>query len=535
YMLKNLHNTLYPSKDFASALQLFLIQHIAVMLENPNGGNGPGRMDRYLWPYLKEEWESGKLNHDQVLEMIEEAFMIMDDRIAPLDSWVEAIVVGGTDEKGNCAVNPLSYIMIEAMMELKNQTHPGVYVSLPKNAPSDFVELCSEYIIKGYNRGQIYGDENIRKALVKDGFKYEETCDFYAGGCMEVGIQGKMGDMHFAYALNVPLILEIVLNGGKTFDGKYHFNCPYTKTLCDYSSYEEFYEAFEKEYIREINMMHEKIDLVTLGYKNHRPMYLMSSMVDDCLGRGKSINDGGEFYGNYGGSVVGCANVGDSLYSIKKIFEDKVFSKEDVLEALRNDYKDNETMRQYFLNLPKYGSGCKEATDITNQIMEIHNKTVKNYNNAMGGHGVSIILGFVWSGGYGAHVGATLDGRHSGKALSQGMSPQNGACTEGITTAFRDAMSLNLENVAGGASMMWDLDPKWATKDVVKSLLLSYFEMGGHIFQGNVMNKEILQEALKNPEEYRDLIVRVGGYSDKFVKLCPELQKEIVNRYVHSG
>ena len=530
YMLENLKNTLYPAKNFATAVQCFMVSHICVQYEILGGGNSPGRIDKYLWPYLKEEYESGVLSKKEVEEIIAELLMVYDERLAPLDGWVETCIVGGTDREGNSLVSPLTYIIVETFMKL-NQTHPAVYMSMPDNPSKEYLELAAKYIMKGGNRCQVFGDKAIQNALLKDGFDPKDVADYYAGGCMEIGVQGKQGEQHFSYAINVPLILETVLNGGVSFDGKWDFLGP-RKNLCDYNTFEELYDAFEKEFIRIIHLMYRKLDIHCSFYKGLRPMHLISSLCPECMERGKSLQEGGAKYPNYGGSAVGIPNVGDSLYSIKvAVYEDKVLSKKQLLNALKTNFENCPEIRKYLLNIPKYGGGSEEATGLVNKVLEIHNKTAKSYKNVLGGHGVTVILGFTFNAEYGAQTGASADGRLKGQTFAQSLSPQNSGVVEGLTQAINDALSLSLDNVAGGASMMWDLDPNLVNQKNLEAIILSYVQKGGHIFQGNVINKKMLTDALENPEENQHIIVRVGGFSARFVTLSKACQKEIIERY----
>jgi len=259
-------------------------------------------------------------------------------------------------------------------------------------------------------------------------------------------------------------------------------------------------------------------------------------MVHDCLERGRAINDGGARYPNYGGSAVGIPNVGDSLYAVKRaVFDDRHVSGAELLDALRANFKGHEALRTYLLNLPKFGCENTEADAMTDRVMRVYNRTIKAHRNPQGGHCRPIILGFVWVVSHGAQVGATPDGRLAGQPLAQSLSPQSGAAMKGLTGAINSATSLSLDEVSGGASMMWDLDVSWATPEVVRAVLLTFFQKGGHIFQGNVMDVSVLREAQKTPERFRDLMVRVGGFSARFVTLSKETQEEIITRHKYRG
>jgi trans-4-hydroxy-L-proline dehydratase len=224
------------------------------------------------------------------------------------------------------------------------------------------------------------------------------------------------------------------------------------------------------------------------------------------------------------------------MYAIKKaVFDDKKFTGQQILEALRANFQGHEAMRSYLRNLPKYGSGNEEATRMTDRVLRTFSDILHRYRTPFGGHARPVILGFVFSVSQGRQVGAMADGRLAATPLSQGMSPQSGAAVQGITAAINDATSLSLERVSGGASMMWDIDPVWAKPEFVGPVMRAFIKQGGHIFQGNVTSVEELIEAQKHPEDHPDLMVRVGGFSARFSSLDRSLQNEIISRYRYGG
>ena len=524
-----------PATTFREAVQSFFFQYLAVMFENPYGGNGPGRLDYYLWPYLKADMEAGRSTLEDARELIAELFIKLHERIAQSDGTVEAIVVGGRHPDGSSAINPLSHIIIEVSTELK-QTHPSVYVRLHDDAPGDFVDLTVRYLIEGENRAQVYGDDNMIAALHADGVAIEDARHWCAGGCMEVSPQGCSGDLLFTFAHNMPRTLELVLNGGKLIQGDGEQAIPHTKTLADYSSFDDLLADFEAELERELRLLLARLDIYLECLAKYRPSFLLSSMTHDCMERGRAINDGGARYQDYGGSGVGIPNVGDSLYALKRaVFEDKAFTGQQVLDALRADFEGHDHIHVYLRNLPKYGSGDPESTAMVDRVLRTFCRIIKSHRNPYAGHCRPIILGFTWVVGYGLQVAATPDGRRAGRPLAQSLSPQSGSAANGITAAITGACSLSLGEVGGGGSMMWDIAADWAKPEFVKPLLLTFIKQGGHIFQGNVTSVEQLVEARKRPEEHRDLMVRVGGYSARFVTLSDAMQREIIERHRYAG
>jgi formate C-acetyltransferase len=523
-----------PATTFREAVQSFWLEYLAVMYENPYGGNGPGMLDRYLWPYLKADLDRGAITLDEARELLVELFLKLHERIAPHDGWVEAIVVGGRAADGSLAITPLSHLMIEAYMEL-NQSHPSLYVRLPDDAPEEFLDLTARYLREGGNRAQVYADDAMIRALHADGVALEDAREWMAGGCMEVSPQAKNSDFEFAFAHNVALSLELVLNGGRKFAGEGPL-IAHHETLTDYRSFGKLYAAFEAELARELSLLFRRLDICCEAWAQYRPAFLLSSLTHDCLERGRTVNDGGVRYPDYGGSGVGLPNVADSLLAIRRALYDEGFCPaEELLSALRADFEGYEALRARLLGLPKFGQDDPDADAMADRVLRSFTDLLHGHRTLHGGHVRPVILGFVWVVTMGQEVGATADGRRAGQPLAHGLSPQSGAMSEGITAAINSATRLSLDQVGGGSGMMWDLDPAWATQEVVKGLLRTFAHKGGQIFQGNILDTETLLRAQENPDRYRDLLVRVGGFSARWVTLSREHQDEIIRRRRFNG
>lgn len=523
-----------PAKTFHEAVQSFWFQFNAVLLENHHGGNGPGRLDWYLWPFLEADLAAGRTTMEEARELITELFIKIEERFFNADGWVEALVVGGRNPDGSVAVNPLSSLIVEVIMELR-QTHPSVYIRLPKGAPRDFIDLATRYVLESGNRALIFGDDAVISALIAEGTAPADARHWAAGGCMEVGVQGMCSDLLWAFVFNVAMTFELSINGGTMLINGEKVS-PHDRELGDYKSFEEVYAGFEKELKREMSILLRKMDIYLEAFAKYKPSFLLSSMTHDCLDRGRTVNDGGARYPNYGGSGTGIPNVGDALYSIKKaVFDEKKYTGREILEALRANFQGYESMRAYLRNLPKYGSGNTEATRMTDRVLRSFSDILHDYRNPFGGHGRPVILGFLFTVWQGGQVGAMPDGRLAGTPLSQGMSPQSGSAVQGITAAINDATSLSLQRVSGGASMMWDIDPAWAKPEFIGPIMQAFLQRGGHIFQGNTISPEDLREAQKHPEDHQDLMVRVGGFSAKFCCLDANVQNEIISRYRYGG
>lgn len=524
----------HPARTFREAVQSFFIQFITVMKEEPNGGNSPGRLDYYLWPFLEADLAAGRCTLEDAEELVKELFIRIDERLYYSDGWVESVVLGGTHPNGTSAVNPLSYIMIRAFMEL-DITHPHIYVRLSKNSPKDFVKLCADYVVSGNNRAQLLYDESVISALVENGVTENDAVDYFCGGCMEVGVQGRTSDFLFTGYQNVPKMLELCMTGGYCLVRKTQLQHLTPRPLTDFDNFEDFYAQFISEMDRVLTLNLQYQDRLSEYVEHMRPAYLLSSMIDDCLSVGRNMHGGGARYHDYGSSLVGIPNATDALYAVKKaVFDDKFVTAGELIEALKANFEGYEELRLRLSALPKYGQDVPEVDEIGARLVRDLNRSYSSYVNRFGGNGKLVLLTFRWAPTAGAILGATPDGRRSGVPVAHSVTPQSSSMTKGITAAMNSCTALPFELFSGGASTMWDLDPSIATPEIVESLFTAFFEMGGQIFQGNVTDVEELKKALEEPERYGHLMVRVGGYSARFVTLPRELQDDIITRMRHT-
>ena len=526
----------YPAETFREAVQAFYMQHIVVMCENPYGGNGPGRLDYYLWPYLDRDLKAGRCTLEEAKEIIDELFLRINERLWRNDGWVEAIVVGGTNPNGSSAVNPLTYIMIQSIIDL-DITHPSIYVRLPENPPEDLVALCAKYMMAGKNRAQILYDPSVINALVQRGTFYRDAVEYACGGCMEVGVQGMTSDFLYAGWQNTAKMLELMITGGICLRTGRKLSCfQADRGLADYEDFESFYEDFIRESDRLVKVLLQEQDFYSEYIQKARPSYLISSMIDDCLERGRNMHAGGARYHDYGVSPVALPNVADGLYAIRTaVFEQKLCTAQELVDAMKADYKGYERLQAQLRALPKYGMDNEQVDALANRVARDFSDMYLSYRTRWGGKGKPVILTFVYSPEAASDLGATPDGRNAGQGVAHGVTPHSSSMKNGITAAINSCGRMPFEKFAGGASSMWDFDSSWATEPIVEAVIKAFIANNGQIFQGNTTSLEELIEARKHPEDYPHLIVRVGGYSARFVTLSNALQEDIINRIRHCG
>lgn len=527
----------YPARNFREAVQAFFMQYIAVFCENPFGGNGPGQFDKYMWPYLKQDLEAGVCTLEEAREIIDELFIRMDERVSTGDLWNEMIIAGGTHPDGTSAVSPLSTIMVESIMEL-NITHPSVYLRVPANPDADYVRLCAKYLKHGHNRAQIYYDPQVMRALIETNHvRPEDASEYGVGGCLEIGIQGKNSDLLQSGFVNMPLMLELAITGGDSLCLGQQIDTVGVDLpgLTAHESFDSFYRNYLAYTDRLLGISFDAIEATSIHDEQYRPTYFISSMIDDCMERGRSMHAGGCRYHDYSMTPLGIPNVIDSLYAIKvAVFDERICTAEKLVEALRADFAGHERLQRKLRNIPKYGQDNEAVDKFAYDVVTDLTKLFITRQNRWGGIFRPMILTYIYAPQAAEHLGATADGNNAHTLPAQAITPQSRSMTCGITAAMNSCTQLPFEYFSGGASAMWDLDPAWATEELIADLLMTFFKNGGQVFQGNATDVNELIEAQKHPEDYGHLIVRVGGFSARFVGLDRALQTDIINRRRHS-
>ena len=526
----------YPARTFKEAVQSFFMQHIVVMRENPFGGNSPGRLDYYLWSFLKNDLENGVITKEEAKELIDELFLRIDERIYDIDIWSETIVVGGSDENGDSSFNLLSEIMIESIIDL-NITHPSLYIRIPKNPSKKILNIASNYMMKGNNRAQILNDEAIIDALVKSNVEFKDAVHYMCGGCMEIGIQGKSCDFLYGGWQNCLFMLELLVTGGISLKTNKRINdFSFTKSLLNYHDFDSFYSDYLEVVKKYAHISFYIMDIFNELAAKNRPSFLLSSMIDNCLEKGRNINDGGAKYHNYGTTPMALPDVVDYLYALKiAVFDEKICKKKEMLQALINNFVGFEKLKNKLSKIPKFGVDNDNvdsfAKKVIGDIVNIYN----SYKTRFGGTGNAVILTFIHGPYCASLVGARADGKNLGSRISYGLTPSSSSMSEGITAAINSNTKISYDKIPGGASTMWDIDSTTISEGILEVLIKTFIEKNGQIFQGNTNSVSELLKAQENPEDYSNLMVRVGGYSARFTNLSKEIQDDIIKRRRHKG
>ncbi len=528
---------------FHEALQHYWFIHLGVITElNPWDSFNPGRLDQHLMPF----YSSGKIDKEKARELLHCFWIKFNNHPAPPKMGVTAqesntytdfalINTGGVKEDGSDAVNEMTYLILEVIKEMR-LLQPSSMVQVSKKNPDRFIHKALDIIRTGFGQPSVFNTDAIIQELLRQGKSIEDARNGGASGCVEAGAFGTESYILTGY-FNLTKILEICLNNGYDKRTKHQVG-PKTGEAGSFSSFEELIGAFGKQikYFADVKMEgNKKIEHL---YATQLPVPFLSLLIDDCISNARDYNAGGARYNTSYIQGVGLGSVTDSLTSLRyHVFDKKSISMEGMLEALDRNFSGYEEFREELVyKTPKYGNdddyADRQAVDTFNMFFG----AVDAIPNHRGGTFRINMLPTTCHIYFGAVTGATPDGRKSGIPLSEGISPVQGADSNSPTAVLKSAAKID-HIKTGGTLLNQKFTPSFFDDEEsyskLTSLIRSYFRMDGHHIQFNVISAATLRKAQKHPEKYRDLIVRVAGYSDYFNDLGEDLQNEIILRTEH--
>jgi len=534
---------------FWEALQYYWFVHIGVITElNPWDSFNPGRLDQHLYPFYKREIENGQLSVERAKELLESFWVKFNNQPAPPKVGVTAeesstytdfalINVGGVKPDGSDATNELSYLILDVIEEMRI-LQPSSMVQVSKKNPDRLLRRAIKIIKTGFGQPSIFNTDAIIQEHVRQGKDIVDARQGGASGCVEAGVFGKEAYILTGY-FNIPKVLEITLNNGiDPVTGK-RIGIE-TGDPEAFKSFEELFSAFKRQLKYFLDIKIKGNNIIEKIYSRELPAPYLSILIDDCILKGKDYHSGGARYNNSYIQGVGLGTITDSLAAIKyNVFDKKFVSMKDLLNSLKNNFEDNEILRQKLLNkTPKFGNDDDYADDIMKQVFESYFEFIDGRPNTKGGHYRVNLLPTTVHIYFGKVMGATPDGRKAGEPLSEGVSPVQGADRKGPTAVIKSLGKLDHLRT-GGTLLNQKFTPQLLSdengENKLLNLIRTYFRYDGHHIQFNVVTAETLREAQREPEEHRDLIVRVAGYSDYFVDLNKDLQDEIIKRTEHES
>jgi pyruvate formate-lyase/glycerol dehydratase family glycyl radical enzyme len=539
----------HAPRDFWEALQYYWFVHLGVIIEfNTWDSFNPGRLDQHLYPFYKKGLEEGSLTPETARELLQAFWVKFNNQPAPPKVGVTAeesgtytdfalINMGGVKSDGSDAVNELSYLILDVIEEMRI-VQPSSMTQISKKTPDRFLKRALKIVKTGFGQPSIFNTDAIVQELIRQGKSVEDARNGGASGCVETGAFGKESYILTGY-FNLTKVLEITLNNGLDPRTGKQIGLK-TGDPAEFRSYEELFEAFKKQLHHFVEIKVKGNNIIERLYADYLPAPFLSLLIDDCIVKGKGYHDGGARYNTSYIQGVGLGTMADVLSSLKyNVFDKKHVRMEELLKALKSDFKGYEPLRQRLLNrTPKYGNDDDYADEIMRSIFEAYYQEVAGRPNAKGGIYQINLLPTTVHIYFGRVTGATPDGRKASEPLSEGISPVQGADRKGPTAVIKSASKMDHVRT-GGTLLNQKFTPQLLADDdgidKLAHLIRSYFKLDGHHIQLNVVSADTLRDAQKHPEKYRDLIVRVAGYSDYFVDVGVDLQNEIIKRTEHES
>jgi formate C-acetyltransferase len=541
------HVPAHAPRNFHEALQYYWFCHLGVITElNGWDSFNPGHLDQHLIPFYKKGLEDGTLTPESARELLECFFIKFNNHPAPPKVGVTAeesgtytdfanINIGGLLRDGSDGSNEISHMLLDIIDEM-HLLQPSSNIQLSKKTPDALLKHALRVIRKGYGFPSIFNADVVIQEQLRQGKTIEDARAGGCSGCVETGAFGKEAYILTGY-FNLPKILEITLHNG--FDPRTGKQIGLkTGEPSSFKSFDELFNAYRKQLAHFLNIKLKGNQIIERLYATEMPAPFLSVLIDDCIKKGMDYNAGGARYNNNYIQMVGLGSITDSLSAIKDVvFDNKKFSLTELIEILDRNFENAEDVRQWLLNKThKYGNDDDYADSIMQMVFNACFEELDGKPNTKGGHYRVEMLPTTCHIYFGKVTGALPDGRKATMPLSEGISPVQGADRNGPTAVIKSAAKLDHVKT-GGALLNMKFSPDLLSTeegiDKLAKLVRTYFRMDGHHVQFNVVTAETLRKAQKNPEQYRDLIVRVAGYSDYFCDLSIDLQEEIISRTEH--
>lgn len=561
---KELHRMIYaldnlqkgPPKNFYEAIMMVWLIHLIQQIESNGHSTSLGRFDQYLNPFLSNDIQQGILKSEEALELIEHFYLklfsiikIRPEKHSRTQSgypMYQNLVVGGITPDGSDAINEMSCLCLRAVEDVR-LSEPNFYIRLNQITPDWFLAKAIEVVKLGTGMPAFVNDQVIIPSLKRRAVSAEDANNYSTMGCLEVLVPGKWGyRANGKSKLNLPKILELLLNDGT--DPKTGFTLKKgIGRLPDITSFEALMREWHEQvkFYTEIHVIADNINDAFL--EAMVPNAFCSSLVQDCLKRGKMLNEGGAIYDMTSGALVGLPNVGNSLAVIKKlVFETKTVSAQELMEVLKNNFEGfhGEDIQSLIKNkVTKYGEDEDYADALTVEALSAYTEIISDFKDMRYGRGPiggnyypsTVTISANVASGF--DVGATPDGRKDAEPLADGVSPSQGTGKEGPTAIIHSVAKLPTIEMTGGQLLNLRItNVVLGTEEGRKklsALIRAFFQLDGWHVQFNCISTKVLRDAMVHPERYKDLIVRVAGYSAQFVSLDPVLQLDIISRMEH--
>ena len=534
----------HKPQTYWQAIQMYWFVHLGVTTElNPWDAYSPGRLDQHLNPFYEKDVEDGILDDEKALELLECLWVKFNNQPAPPKVGITLkesstytdfanLNTGGVTPEGHNGVNNVSYLILDCMDDMQ-LLQPSSNVQISRKTPQKFLKRACEISRKGWGQPAFYNTEAIIQELMNAGKTLEDARKGGTSGCVETGAFGNEAYILTGY-FNIPKVFELTLNNGYDHVSGQQLGLELGYAT-DFKTYEELWDAFAKQMKYLIDIKIQGSNVIERIFAEHMPAPFLSIITNDCISRGKDYNAGGARYNTKYLQGVGIGTITDCLAAIKyNVYENKNFTMEELMQAMKDNFVGHERIHNLVSNkTPKYGNDDDYADDIMKETFELYRGLVTGRPNMIGGQYRINMLPTTCHVYFGEVMMASANGRLAHKPTSEGISPEKGADVNGPTAVVKSCAKMD-HLMTGGTLLNQKFTPSVVAGeeglDQMANLVRTYFNMDGHHIQFNVIDRQTLIDAQNHPEEYKDLIVRVAGYSDHFRNLSKALQDEIIER-----
>ena len=543
-----MHVPANPPRNFHEALQYYWFVHLGVTTElNTWDAFDPGRLDQHLYPFYRKGIDSGALTRDMAEELLQCFWIKFNNQPAPPKVGVTAaesgtytdfaqINVGGMKPDGSDGVNDVSYLLLDVIEDMR-LLQPSSSIQVSKKSPDRFIQRAARIIRTGFGQPSIFNADLIVQQLLRQGKTLDDARRGGSSGCVEVGAFGKESYNLTGY-FNMPKVLEITLHNGidPRTGQKIGIETGHPE---QFAEFDNLFQAFVRQMNHFVDIKVRGNNVIERIYARYMPAPFLSLLIDDCIATGMDYHDGGARYNTTYIQGVGLGSMTDMMSAIRHhIYDRKTLSMTALLAALADNFSGQDRTRLMLLNkTPRYGNDDDDADNIMKSIFEAYFQAIDGRKNTKNGAYHINLLPTTCHVYFGSVTGATPDGRRAGEPLSEGISPVQGADRKGPTAVLKSAAKMDHVRT-GGTLLNQKFTPQLLKTDTdlnrLVQLVRTYFKLDGHHIQFNVADAATLCAAQQHPEKYRDLIVRVAGYSDYFCDLSQALQEEIIARTEHS-
>lgn len=518
------------AQTFFDAVQLLWLTHEMIYVETKPSSVSLGRLDKILNPFYQKDLKDHAIDPVEASEILDALWIKFG---ATLHAY-QNITIGGIDEKGNSVVNDMTYMMLASTKKFRFD-QPLISLRCDENMPEKLWDKSFDLLKTGIGFPAFFNDDMCIKAKQEMDIPLADARDYALIGCVEMGTPGKEYAKTEVLRVNWAMILEMLFTGGKTLSGDW-FNLKTPRNLSDITSFDQFYNWYKEELLYLSKRAMESINILDESLMWIYPTPFLSATMAECFPKGRDLTGGGTTYNNTGINACGMANAVDSLMAVKKlVFEDRDVTLEKMAEILACNWEGYEELHhKASRKVPKYGNEVNECDGLMADLVACYADLVAGMDNPRGGKFQLGLYSVEDHSNMGRRTGALPDGRKAETSLANAISPVQGKDINGPTAVINSLLKTDLSAAKNGMVLDLKFSPQFMENprhlDALKALIFSYFKQGGMEVQFNVVDRQTLIDAQKHPENHKDLVVRVSGFSAYFTTLVKTTQDEIIAR-----